>query len=261
MKKITTSFTILAFSLLVFLISDANTAGKQFGKITLPIGRVEVQSAGSEKWKKAGLNKAVFVSDKIRTRAKSRAVIALTGGGEMRIGQNSTLELMKAEVMAMQKDFLAYLESGDVWVSAEAGFGVKNNVSVGTPTAVAAIRGTKYRAKAGDDESEVLVYNGKVDVNAAKNVIDERKDKRKSFAPGAPTGKPKFTLGPVTETKAPTQVSGPYEVTLEEWVTLAEGMQINVRKDGKFHMFEFDQSKDGDLEFVQWNKELDAAEK
>jgi hypothetical protein len=38
-------------------------------------------------------------------------------------------------------------------------------------------------------------------------------------------------------------------------------MQINVRKDGKFHMFEFDQSKDGDLEFVQWNKELDAAEK
>jgi hypothetical protein len=45
MKKITTSFTILAFSLLVFLISDANTAGKQFGKISLPLGKVEVQSS------------------------------------------------------------------------------------------------------------------------------------------------------------------------------------------------------------------------
>jgi len=98
-------------------------------------------------------------------------------------------------------------------------------------------------------------------VNAAKNVIDERQDKRKSLAPGGAPGKPKFTLSPVTEMKAPTQVSGPYEVTLEEWVTLAEGMQINVRKDGKYHMFEFDQTKDGDLEFVQWNKELDATEK
>ena len=68
-------------------------------------------------------------------------------------------------------------------------------------------------------------------------------------------------MGPVTEVKAPTQVAGPYEVTLEEWVTLAEGMQINIRADGKFHMFEFDQSKDAEDEFVKWNQELEAAEK
>ena len=261
MKKITPSFTILAFSLLVFLISDANTAGKQFGKISLPLGKVEVQSSGSNSWVKAKPNWPVFEGDVIRTAAKSRAEITLNGGGKVRLGEKSELELNEASVKPMTKNFKAKLKKGNVFVSAKAAFGEKKNVQLRTPTAVAAIRGTKYRAKAGDDESEVLVYNGKVDVNAAKNVIDERKDKRKSFAPGAPTGKPKFTLGPVTETKAPTQVSGPYEVTLEEWVTLAEGMQINVRKDGKFHMFEFDQSKDGDLEFVQWNKELDAAEK
>jgi len=255
MKKLTSSIALLALCVMIVFVSNVNSAGKQFGKITLPIGRVEVQSAGSEKWKKAGLNKAVFVNDKIRTRVKSRAVIVLTGGGEMRIGQNSMLELMKAEVMAMQKEFLAYLESGDVWVSAEAGFGVKNNVSVGTPTAVAAILGTKYRVKAGDDESEVLVYDGKVDVNAAKNIIDERQEKRKSLDPGSAPGKPKFKLGPVTE------VSGPYEVRLEDWISLVEGMQINVRKDGKYHMFKFDEAQDADLDFVQWNKELDTAEK
>jgi len=99
-----------------------------------------------------------------------------------------------------------------------------------------------------------LVYDGKVDVNAAKNIIDERQEKRKSLDPGSSSGKPKFTLGPVTE------VSGPYEVTLEDWISLVEGMQINVRKDGKYHMFKFDQAKDGDLDFVQWNNELDAAE-
>jgi hypothetical protein len=61
-------------------------------------------------------------------------------------------------------------------------------------------------------------------------------------------------LGPVTE------VSGPYEVTLEDWISLVEGMQINVRKDGKYHMFKFDEAQDSDLDFVKWNKELDAAE-
>ena len=260
MKQITPSFTILTFSLLVFLISDANTAGKQFGKISLPLGKVEVQAAGGDAWEKAKPNRPVFEGDVIRTAAKSRAEIILQGGGKVRLGEKSELELNEANVKPMTKNFSANLKRGNVFVSAKAAFGEKKNVQLRTPTAVAAIRGTKYRAKAGEDESEVLVYEGKVDVNAAKNVIEERQEKRKSLAPGAPTGKPKFTLGPVTEMKAPTQVSGPYEVTLEEWVTLAEGMQINVRKDGKFHMFEFDQSKDGDLEFVQWNKELDAAE-
>ena len=41
-------------------------------------------------------------------------------------------------------------------------------------------------------------------------------------------------------------------------VSLVEGMQINVRKDGKYSMFKFDQDEDDGLDFVKWNKELDA---
>ena len=254
MKKIIPSFILLTFSILVFFVSDINTAGKQFGKISLPLGKVEVQATGVEAWEKAKPNRPVFEGDVIRTAPKSRAEITLQGGGKMRIGENSELELTAANVKPMAKNFSANLKKGNIFVSAKAVFGEKKSVSVRTPTAVAAIRGTKYRAKAGDDESEVLVYDGKVDVNAAKNIIDERQEKRKSLDPGSAPGKPKFTLGPVTE------VSGPYDVTLEDWISLVEGMQINVRKDGKYHMFKFDQAKDGDLDFVQWNKELDAAE-
>ncbi|MFQ6678282.1 MAG: FecR domain-containing protein [Fidelibacterota bacterium] len=257
MKKLFSTITIL---LMVVFVSNGYSAGKQFGKISLPLGKVEVQSSGNESWEKAKPNRPVFEGDIIKTAAKSRAEITLKGGGKVRLGENSELELNEASVKPMVKNFKANLKRGNVFVSAKAAFGEKKNVQLRTPTAVAAIRGTKYRAKAGEDESEVLVYNGKVDVNAAKNVIEERQDKRKSGAPGGTPGKPKFTLGPLTEIKAPTQVSGPYEVTLEEWVTLAEGMQINIRKDGKYHMFEFDQTKDGDLDFVKWNKELDAAE-
>ena len=254
MKKIIPSFILLTFSILVFFVSDINTAGKQFGKISLPLGKVEVQATGVEAWETAKPNRPVFEGDVIRTAPKSRAEITLQGGGKMRIGENSELELTAANVKPMAKNFSANLKKGNIFVSAKAVFGEKKSVSVRTPTAVAAIRGTKYRAKAGDDESEVLVYDGKVDVNAAKNIIDERQEKRKSLAPGGASGKPKFTLGPVTE------VSGPYEVTLEDWISLVEGMQINVPKDGKYHMFKFDQAKDGDLDFVQWNNELDAAE-
>jgi hypothetical protein len=79
---------------------------------------------------------------------------------------------------------------------------------------------------------------------------------KQGFQP--PGGAPKFTLGPVEEIQAPTQVAGPYEVSLEDWVSLVEGMQINVRKDGKYSMFKFDQDADTGLDFVKWNKEQDA---
>ena len=156
----------------------------------------------------------------------------------------------------MTKSFNANLKKGNVWVSAKAAFGEKKDIAVRTPTAVAAIRGTKYRAKAGEDESSVLVYEGTVDVNQAKNYIEERKEMRKGLSKNSAP----FKLGPVTELKAPTQVSGPYEITLEDWISLAKGMQINVRKDGKYSMFEFDQKNDGELDFVKWNKEQDAKE-
>lgn len=247
--------TAIVFTIFLFMssIGIGQTAGKEFGKISLPLGTVEVKTGGKDTWEKATPNRAVFAGDFVRTAVKSRAEITLQGGGKVRIGENSELELTEANVTPMVKDFSANLTKGNVFVSAQAAFGEKKNVQLRTPTAVAAIRGTKYRASAGEEESNVLVYKGKVDVNAAKNMIEERQEKRKSLAPGG-AGKPKFTLGPVT------QVSGPYEVSLEDWISLVEGMQINVRKDGKYHMFKFDETKDGAEDFVKWNKERDAAE-
>ncbi len=230
-------------------------AAKEFGKITLPLGMVEVQLAGSSDWARAKMRQAVFANDKIRTKAKSRAEITLNGGGKIRIAANSELELTEASIKPMQKDFNANLNKGKVWVAAKAAFGEKKNVAIRTPTAVAAIRGTKYRANAGEEESEILVYEGKVDINTPKNLQEMRKksmeEKQKGF------GAPKFKLGPVQKIEAPTQVAGPYEVTLEEWITLVEGMQINLRKDGKFHMFEFDKEADAQDEWVKWNNEQD----
>ena len=72
-----------------------------------------------------------------------------------------------------------------------------------------------------------------------------------------PNNKLKFKL---KEIDAPTEVAGPFEVTLEEWISLVDGMQINVRKDGKYHLFKFDQKTDAEQDFVKWNKEQDVSE-
>ncbi len=231
-------------------------AQQPFGKISLPLGKVQVQINGN--WSRAKPNQPVFEGNHIRTQAKSRCEITLKGGGKVRIGENAELELNEADVKPMMKNFNANLKKGSIWVSAKAAFGEKKNVAVRTPTAVAAIRGTVFKAKAGDDESSVQVYDGKVDVNQVEKFMEERRKRRKDLSPKGKDGKPKFKLGPVKEIAAPTQVSGPYEITLEEWVSLAKGMQINVRADGKYHMFEFDQEKDGKDDFVKWNKELDS---
>ena len=243
--------------LTIICITSFAFTQKEFGKVTLPLGRVQVQKGGTGDFKRAMPRMSIHEKDIVKTLAKSRCEITLVGGGKLRIGQNSELEITEANVKPMEKNFGATLKKGDVWVAAKAAFGEKKNVAVRTPTAVAAIRGTKYRAKAGEDESSVLVYDGKVDVNAAKNVIDARNQQMRQGGPqGGAT--PKFTLGPVTEIQAPTQVAGPYEVSLEDWISLVEGMQINVRKDGKYSMFKFDQDADAGLDFVKWNKEQDA---
>lgn len=226
-------------------------ATKEFGKITLPLGNVQVQSSGASDWVRAMVKHAVVIKDKVQTKAKSRAEITLTGGGKVRIGESAELELTEASVKPLMKNFNANLNRGKIWVSAKAAFGEKKNVAIRTPTAVAAIRGTKYRVNAGEEESSVLVYDGEVDVNWAQNVQETEGEQ----VPRG--GAPQFRLGPVQEVEAPEEVPGPYEVTLEEWITLVEGMQINIRQDGKYHMFEFDKDADSELDWVKWNQELD----
>ena len=248
----------MSFRAIILLVTlTLVVADQPFGKITLPLGKVDLQNSMEGGWPRARPNQPVYEGNIIRTLQKSRCEITLTGGGKIRIGEQSELVLNQVSVRPMIKNFSANLKRGNIWVSAKAAFGEKKNISVRTPTAVAAIRGTKFRAKAGDDESSVLVYDGKVDVNQAKNAIERRKEMRKSLAPE----KPKFKLGPVKEIDAPTEVAGPFEVTLKEWISLVDGMQVNVRKDGKYHLFQFDQKADAEQDFVRWNKEQDAAEK
>ena len=79
-------------------------AGQPFGKISLPLGKVEFKTENAD-WARAKPNQPVFEGTIIRTQAKSRCEITLTGGGKVRIGENSELELNDVDVKPMVKNF------------------------------------------------------------------------------------------------------------------------------------------------------------
>ncbi|MEE9465027.1 MAG: FecR family protein [Candidatus Neomarinimicrobiota bacterium] len=243
---------VLLAAIGLVLTTGLSAQDKQlFGKVSFPLGDVQIQVAQAPDWAKATMNHEVFVGDKIKTAVKSRAEITLNGGGKFRVAEKSEVLLTEAKITGLKKDFGATVTRGQVWVAAKAAFGETKNVAVRTPTAVAAIRGTKYRAVAGEEESSILVYDGKVDVNWAQ-AVDQEQDTQQGDAGGP------IRLIQPQEIAAPEEVPGPYEVSLEDWISIVEGMQINVRADGKYHMFEFDQTTDAELDFVRWNKERDA---
>ena len=78
-KKITLLISFIT-TILIVVLSANQSAGKNFGKISLPLGKVEVQSNGAGDWAKAKPNFPVKEGDIIRTLAKSRCEITLVGG-------------------------------------------------------------------------------------------------------------------------------------------------------------------------------------
>jgi len=133
-----------------------------FGKITLPLGHVFIQSIVDDNWEKAIFNRDVFSNEKVKTESKSRCEVKLGVKKVLRIGEKTIVTLMDPGVnnAAMQ------IESGQAWLT---DFSKKRSTtSVRTPTAVAAIRGTVFRIDCDNNQSTINVYKGMVDVSPLK---------------------------------------------------------------------------------------------
>ena len=91
MKNIATILKPLLFLSLV--VPNLIQGQQEFGKITLPLGRVQIQKNGSGAFKRAMPKMSVHENDIIKTLAKSRCEISLIGGGKLRIGPVSYTHL------------------------------------------------------------------------------------------------------------------------------------------------------------------------
>lgn len=244
MKRITVKvFIILLAGLTTFSFTPEQPS---VGKITFPLGNVLVLSQGATRFNKATFNMPVKNGDKVETKKEARCEITYHDGSIVRIDEQSIYSIEKAIIDEDTKEVESSLSIGKLWANLKKLLRGKDSWKLKSPAAVVAVRGTVYRMNAGADSStQVLVYDGQVDV-------------RPSTAGTGQSGMGAVP-GPPRQVQAPTQVAGPREVSMQQWIEIIKAQQqIVVRPDGSFARSDFNFQEDEKLDWVQWNKKRDA---
>jgi len=217
------------------------------GRLTFFLGDVSVRS-GTGAWSAARLEQPLTTAQELRTGAESRAELTL-GSSVVRLGERSRLRLDGVRVEGEAAQGSLSLLAGQLW-SRLRGLG-GDGLQVRSPTAVMAVRGTTFRAEAAPDSSlDLVVYEGRVDAGPS--------DPSASARPGGSPAGGQGGAGAPGVAAGPKPVAGPYEITLDEWVKVTEGMRLRVRADGRFALQPMDREADRALAWVRWNQERDS---
>jgi len=217
----------LARSFGLLLLTSALAFAATLGKVSYVEGEAFLVDKGKEKPLK--VNQKVVLGDQIRTRPESVVEVTYAQGTVIRIGEKSDVKLSGTEGAGNIQ-----VTSGKVWANVHKL--ANGQFRVSTPVATAAVRGTVFRVEQGaDSSSTIALYEGKVDVGPS----DTTKIK---------DAKPASAWGP------PVEVAGPYEVTMEEWIHLKPGTQINVRWGGKFATSDISKEQEQNNQWIRFNQ-------
>jgi hypothetical protein len=214
--------TLITVAVVTFFLNSSLAQTKEQGaaRIQLIQGNAEIYRVATAKTFGAKVGMPVGVGDTLRSHEESFVEVVFDNGEVIRMDENSILAIGRVDSQKAESS----LPVGRVWVN------MKKIVShrafdVSTPTAVAAIRGTIYDMKAGEDQSvDVSVYDGKVAVGPS----DGLKKKLQLTPSDKPAG------GEPVQVPGPTEIQGPHEVTLEQWQTIVAGMRIKIAPHGAF---------------------------
>jgi hypothetical protein len=162
------------------------------GMVTFVKGEVSIKLKGTEEWKNLQLNDTITQGDWIRTGAIGG--IEITFGNEFSIflRPNTTLEITAArKKSAFYLMYKLFLEIGKAITKIKQSTGKETRFEIKTPSAVAAPRGTEFRAGVDTDVTTRLeVLAGKVDVQAAKKKVEVKAGEgtvvKKDKAPAIP---------------------------------------------------------------------------
>lgn len=215
-------------------------------KITFYTGEVQVQKPMKNAWSKALFNQTLLSGQKVKTQEESRAEIGFADGSIIRIDSNSKLDIIDAKKeKGGAQTATAKVWSGKVWANVNK-MSKKTKFQLESPTAVAAVRGTVYRMAVSDDQTtKIAVYSGEVAVDNKPIVKFMEQKKAKA---GGKQG----------EIEGPTQIAGPSEVSLEQWVQIVKAqMEITIHPDGTYDIVNFNPIMDSQDDWVRWNQERD----
>lgn len=142
--------TVLALGLWIGLSAAALA---QDATLKAVRGEVSIRGAGQRRYFKAKTGDTFIFGDSVRTGPGSIAQLVLEGGGVVLVRESSTLTLRGGS----QAPFISF-SLGEFLIGLKEKLGPKRSFRVGTPAAVAAVRGTLFWGKT--DSSKEATFAG-----------------------------------------------------------------------------------------------------
>ncbi|MBB3590547.1 tetratricopeptide (TPR) repeat protein [Rhizobium sp. BK529] len=136
-------------------------------------GSVIARKAGEEvrfvdvtNWRVVDLNQDLLDGDVLRTNATGQLAILFSDHTQIRLGRNSALQVKK---MSATGDTILNLQSGTIWARAQRG---GQGLTVETPAAAAAIRGTDWTMTVEGAKTSMIVLEGRVSLTNPQGSVD-----------------------------------------------------------------------------------------
>lgn len=206
------------------------------GVVTYVEGNAFLKKSGSKTEDKLPANVVVQPGDVIKTGKNGRVELIINRESVVRLKENTELTIDAFRDLKKNEGKTALNFSiGSLWSKVKQFKDKISRFELEMPTAIAGVHGTIYQTTVNKDSSaEVKVFNGEVAVSG--------KSPEKS--------KPRLLTKPV-------QVSGPHQVSVEEWTRIVRSMQaIKINKQGK-PSDAIDIVKTPSDSWTKWNEERD----
>jgi len=186
------------------------------GVVTYVEGRAQLKKKDSATLEKLTANVVVVPGDVIKTGSNGRVELIINRESVVRLKENTELTIEALRDLKKDEGKTAINFSvGSLWAKVKKFKDKISRFELEMPTAVAGVHGTIYQTTVHRDSSaEVKVYDGEVSVSGKSAPSDPSTAKRKLY-------------------QAPHEVSGPHQVSMEQWVMIVRSMQaIKINKNG-----------------------------
>lgn len=151
------------------------TSAQPLLRASTPAGAVIDRKSGEEvhfvdltDWRNVELRQDLLGGDILRTNAIGQLAILFADHTQVRLGRNSALQVKQ---MGTAEDTVLNLQTGTMWARAQRG---GQGLTVETPAAAAAIRGTDWTLTVEGDKTTLTVLEGKVELRNAFGSVEVR---------------------------------------------------------------------------------------
>ncbi len=117
-------------------------------------------------WQNVALHQDLLGGDVLRTNANGQLAILFADHTQVRLGRNSALQVKQ---MARDGDTVLNLQSGTMWGRAQRG---GQGLTVETPAAAAAIRGTDWTLTVKGEQTSLIVLEGRVELRNERGSVE-----------------------------------------------------------------------------------------